>query len=131
MEMDVKFLICEKCGSTLTFLTGDGDNIQCCGEDMKLLHASDTDGAKEKHVPKVKRNDGTVRVDVGDISHPMEGEHYIEWIYLQTERGGQFAKLEPGEAARATFGVSKESPGDEPLAVYAYCNKHGLWKTEV
>ena len=129
--METKFLICEKCGSTLTFLTGDGDNVQCCGEDMKLLHPKDTDGAKEKHVPRVTRNEGAVRVDVGEISHPMEGEHYIEWIYLKTKRGGQFVRLKAGEEPRATFGVSGDAPGDVPLAVYAYCNEHGLWKTEL
>ena len=129
--MDVKFLMCKKCGSTITFLTGDGDNVQCCGEKMVELHATDTDGTKERHVPRVSRNEGAVRVDVGEVSHPMESEHYIEWIYLQTERGGQFVRLKADEKPRATFGVSGEVPGDEPLTVYANCNKHGLWKTEL
>lgn len=129
--MDVKFLICEKCGTVITFLTGDGDNVKCCGEDMKLLHAVNTEGSGEKHLPEVERNEGAVRVDVGKISHPMESDHYIEWIYLQTKRGGQFVRLDANEEPRATFGVSGESPVDEPVAVYAYCNRHGLWKTEL
>lgn len=129
--MDAKFLMCKKCGSTITFLTGEGDNVKCCGDDMVQLHASEVDGAKEKHVPKVHRIDGAVRVDVGEVSHPMEDEHFIEWIYLQTKRGGQFARLAAGEEPRATFGVSGEAPGDEPVAVFAYCNKHGLWKVDL
>ena len=80
--MDAKFLMCKKCGSTITFLTGEGDNVKCCGDEMVRLHASETDGAKEKHVPKVHRIEGAVRVDVGEVSHPMEDEHFIEWIYL-------------------------------------------------
>ncbi len=129
--MDVKFLMCKKCGSTLTFLTGDGDNIHCCGEKMVELHATDTEGSGEKHKPKVSRHEGAVRVDVGEVSHPMEDKHFIEWIYLHTRRGGQFARLKASEEPRATFGVSGEVPGDEPIAVYAYCNQHGLWKTDL
>lgn len=126
--MEAKFLMCKKCGSTMTFLTGECDDVKCCGEKMVKLNASETDGAKEKHVPKVDRREGAVRVDVGEVSHPMEDGHFIEWIYLQTERGGQFVRLKAGEAPRATFGVSEEEPGDKPVAVYSYCNKHGLWK---
>jgi len=129
--MEVKFLMCKKCGSTITFITGDGDNVHCCGEEMTLLKAENTEGAGEKHIPKVSRHEGAVRVDVGEVSHPMEKEHFIEWIYLHTKRGGQFARLRADEEPRATFGVSKEEPVDEPLVVYAYCNKHGLWKTEL
>jgi len=129
--MEVKFFMCRNNGNTVTFLTGCGNSLQCCGEEMMLLEPKDTDGAAEKHVPKIDRNEGTVRVDVGEISHPMEEKHYIEWIYLQTRRGGQFVRLKAGEEPRATFGVSGECPGDEPIAVYAYCNEHGLWKTDL
>lgn len=129
--MEVKFLRCKKCGTTITFLVGDGDNVTCCGDEMSLLHVKDAEGAEEKHLPKVERHEGAVRVDVGDISHPMDDEHFIEWIYLQTKRGGQFVRLKSGEEPRATFGVSAEEPADEPVAVYSYCNKHGLWKTTV
>ena len=66
---------------------------------------------KEKHVPKVKKQEGAVRVDVGEISHPMEDDHFIEWIYLQTKRGGQFARLKSGEEPRATFGSFGGSSG--------------------
>ena len=85
---------------------------------------------QRKHLP-MDRREGTVRVDVGEISHPMEDDHLIEWIYLQTERGGQFVRLRAGEEPRATFGVSAEAPGDAPVAVFSYCNKHGLWKTDL
>jgi len=120
--------MCKNDGSTLTFITGDGENVTCCGEDMVQLRGNEADGAKEKHVPKVGRIEGAVRVDVGEVSHPMDEEHFIEWIYLQTKRGGQFVRLKAGDEPRATFGVSGEAPGDEAVAVFAYCNKHGLWK---
>lgn len=108
--MDAKFLFCEKCGAVVTFLTCEGHNVSCCGDTMIKLEASEADGAKEKHVPKVHRIEGAVRVDVGEVSHPMEGDHFIEWIYLQTRRGGQFVRLKAGEEPKATFGVSAEEP---------------------
>ena len=129
--MDSRFVMCKKCGSTITFLTGEGDDVKCCGDEMTELHPSDADGAGEKHEPKVHRIEGAVRVDVGEVSHPMDDEHFIEWIYLQTRRGGQFVRLKAGEEPRATFGVSDEAPGDEPMAVFAYCNRHGLWKVKL
>lgn len=129
--METKFLRCKKCGTVITFMVGDGDNVMCCGEEMSLLKVKDADESRAKHLPKVSRHEGAVRVDVGEISHPMDDGHSIEWIYLQTKRGGQFVRLDPGEEPRATFGVSAEEPVDKPVAVYSYCNKHGLWKTNI
>ena len=48
----------------------------------------------------------------------------VEWLYLQTEQGGQFKKLDPLAEPRAEFAVTD---GDKPIAVFAYCNLHGLW----
>ena len=58
----------------------------------------------------------------------MEEKHSIRWIYLQTDRGGQRRGLHPGEAPEAKFILA---PGDIPVAAYAYCNLHGLWKAEI
>ena len=57
----------------------------------------------------------------------MTEEHYIQWIYLETENGGQRRAFKPGDTPEATFCTGK----DKPVAVYAYCNLHGLWKTEI
>jgi len=64
---------------------------------------------------------------MGAVDHPMALEHYIEWIYVQTDRGGQRRKLKPGDGPSVTFHLGDE----KPIAVYAYCNLHGLWMTEV
>ena len=57
----------------------------------------------------------------------MESVHWIEWIQLETEQGSQRKYLKPGQAPRVRFLLEE----DKPLAVYAYCNLHGLWKTEL
>ena len=85
--------------------------------------ANATDAAREKHVPVVTVEGNTVSVTVGSVEHPMTEEHYITWIYLETEKGGQRKALKPGEAPSATFTLID----DEPVGVYEYCNLHGLW----
>ena len=94
---------------------------------MEALVPNTTEAAGEKHLPVVTVEDGAVHVNVGEVSHPMLEEHYIEWIYLETEHGGQRRILKPGENPEATFCTGD----DKPVAVYAYCNLHGLWMTEI
>ena len=118
---------CKKCGSMVVKINQGGCSPSCCGEPMKELRANDTDGAKEKHVPDVKVEDGVVKVQVGSVAHPMLEEHYIVFIALETEKGVQVKWLNPGEAPCAEFTLVD----DKPLTVYEYCNLHGLWKADI
>jgi superoxide reductase len=94
---------------------------------MTKLEAGVVDASREKHVPAVTVEDNTVKVAIGSVAHPMTEEHSINWVYLQTDRGGQRKNLNPGDAPEVTFAIADE----KPIAVYAYCNLHGLWKTEI
>ena len=78
-------------------------------------------------MPAVTVEDGAVHVNVGSINHPMIPEHYIEWIYVQTENSGHLKIRKPGDDPSAAVYLGYE----KPLAVYAYCNLHGLWMTEL
>ena len=122
-----KFYICEHCGNIVEKIDDKKVPVVCCGQKMTEIVAGTVDASREKHVPVVEIKDGTVKVTVGAVLHPMTKEHSIEWIYLETERGSQIKKLLPEEAPEATFTLSL----DKPVAVYAYCNLHGLWKTEI
>ena len=123
----MKFFKCNVCGNMVGMIHDGGAPLVCCGQNMELLTANTVDAAVEKHVPAVKPiGDNTIEVTVGDVEHPMLKEHYIEWIYLQTKKGGQRKALNPGAAPSAKFTIVD----DEPVAVYAYCNLHGLWKKE-
>lgn len=51
----------------------------------------------------------------------------IQWLYVETVQGGHIRYLHPGEAPRAVFELGDETP----VAVYAYCNLHGLWTTKL
>jgi len=126
--MGVRFYICRHCGNIIGMIHSSGVKVKCCGEDMVELVPNTSDGAKEKHVPVVEVSGDKVTVKVGSVSHPMEAEHYIMWVYIQTEQGGQRKNLNPGDKPDATFALAD---GDKVVAAFAYCNKHGLWKAEV
>jgi len=120
----MKIYKCNKCGN---IVIGLKDNTpSCCGEEMKLLVANETDGAVEKHVPVVTVSDNKVEVVCGEVPHPMEEKHYIEFLLIETTKGFQIHYLNPGEEAKTTFVLENE----ELVCAYAYCNLHGLWKSK-
>ncbi len=123
--MEMKFYRCAHCGQIVAIVKGTGVPIMCCGEKMQEIVPGTTDAALEKHVPVYEVKDGVVTVTVGSVEHPMLNEHYIEWIALETKMGNQRKSLKPGDAPKACFSICE---GDEVVAVYEYCNLHGLWK---
>lgn len=127
MRKEQKFFLCKHCGNLVGLVNNAGVPMICCGEEMLQLQPNGTDGAQEKHVPVVESKGDTVTVTVGQAGHPMTKEHSIQWIYLETRCGGQRKNLAVGEEPQAEFALVN----DEPLAAFAYCNLHGLWKTEL
>ncbi len=124
---ETKFYICEKCGNIVGMIHSSGAPLACCGQKMTKLEAGVVEASREKHIPVVTVDGNTVKVVVGSVEHPMSEEHYICWVYLKTDKGGQRRCLKPGDAPVATFAIGDE----KPLEVYAYCNLHGLWKSEI
>ena len=122
-----KFYICEHCGNLVGMVHDAGVPMMCCGQKMTHLVPNTVEASGEKHVPVATVEGDTVRVAVGSVAHPMIPEHSIQWVYLLTDKGGQRKNLLPGEAPEVTFALG----GDTPKAVYAYCNLHGLWMTEL
>ncbi len=124
----MKFYICEHCGNIITKLNDAGVPVVCCGEPMKELVPGAKDGALEKHVPAVTVDGSTVKVQIGEVEHPMADEHFIQFIALETAQGCQIKNLAPGDKPAAQFVLAE---GDKAVAVYEYCNLHGLWVKEV
>ncbi len=125
MKKEYKFKSCQKCGALVEVLkdcTCNDCGMICCGEPMKEVKANSTDAAFEKHVPTYERKDGKLIVKV---NHVMEEDHYIEWISLCAEDKEERILLTPMKEATVTFDDVKYG------TLYAYCNKHGLWKEEV
>lgn len=125
---EVKFYRCNHCGNIIEKLIDSGVPVVCCGEKMTELVPNTSDGAGEKHVPVVEINGNDVVVRVGEVDHPMIPAHFIQWIYVQTNLGGMRKDLTPEVGPTASF---KLSEGENVVAVYEYCNLHGLWKTTV
>lgn len=122
--MEQKFFVCEHCGNMIAMVKDQGVPVMCCGQKMTEIVPGSVDAAVEKHVPAFKVEGNKVVVNVGSVEHPMQPEHYIEWVSLQTKQGNQRKALNPGEKPEVCFAICD---GDEVEAVYAYCNLHGLW----
>lgn len=114
---------CELCGNIVEVLHEGAGELVCCGESMAKLNANTVDAAKEKHVPVLEKVAGGVKVKVGDVPHPMEEKHFIEFVELIVDGKVYRQFLNPGEAPEAFFPVE----GDN-LTAREYCNLHGLWK---
>ena len=122
-----KFYICEKCGNLIEKIDDSGVPVVCCGQKMTAIEAGVVEASREKHIPEVSVSGNEVKVVVGSVLHPMAEEHSILWVYLETDKGGQRKNLEVGAAPEVSFLLKDE----KPIAVYAYCNLHGLWKKEI
>ena len=125
MAQERKFYVCKLCGNIVVLIHDGGGTLSCCGQPMQELVANTSDGATEKHVPVIEAQGNKVTVKVGSVTHQMLPEHFIQWIYLQTQKGGQRVDLHPGEEPLAHFILAE---GDKIVAAYEYCNLHGLWK---
>ena len=122
--MATKFFKCRHCGNVITKVVDAGVPVVCCGEKMEELIPNTVDASGEKHLPVVTRiNDCSIKIEVGSVAHPMLPEHHIVFIYVETEDGGIRADLKDKPEAVVCTCTSK------PIAVYEYCNLHGLWKT--
>jgi len=125
MTQRLEIYKCEICGNIVEILHPGAGGLWCCKQPMKLFVENTVDAAKEKHVPLIARSAGEIRVKVGEVAHPMEEKHSVEWIELIA--GDQACRqfLAPGAAPEAVFRVAAER-----VTVREYCNLHGLWKAE-
>ena len=116
---------CKSCGALVKVLNDcncEGCGIKCCDNEMEKLIPNSVDAAVEKHVPVYEKVEDEIVVKV---NHVMEKEHFIEWISLVKENKEITVKLYPEQEAEVRF------PYISGSTLYSYCNKHGLWKTDV
>ena len=115
---------CMECGSVVEVVVGGGGELVCCGQPMKLLDEKNKEGAGEKHLPVVEAAGGGVTVKVGSVPHPMDADHWIQFIEV-VRKDGKIGRrdLNPGDRPEAFFMMKPE----EIANVRELCNKHGLW----
>jgi superoxide reductase len=114
---------CDLCGNIVEVLHGGGGELVCCGQPMNLLKENTVDAAKEKHVPVIEKIDGGYKVKVGDVPHPMEEKHFIEWVELIADDQAYRQFLNPGAPPEAVFKIDATQ-----VSAREFCNLHGLWK---
>ena len=116
---------CEICGNIVEVAHEGAGELVCCGQPMTLLQEKTSEeGLTEKHVPVIEKSDKGILVKIGNVPHPMEESHYIEWIRVKGQDGRLCRRyLDAGSSSEAEFPIQL----DKVTAVYAYCNLHGLW----
>ncbi len=118
---------CDVCGNIVEVVHTGAGELVCCGQPMVLQEVNTVDAAQDKHIPVIEKTEQGVKVRVGEVVHPMTEEHYIEWIELIV--GDQVLRqtLKPGQVPEAVFCIGNQ---DAKLQARAYCNLHGLWRSE-
>ena len=116
---------CMKCNTLIQQLDESNANIECCNTKMTKIEANTFEASTEKHIPIYELSNSEIIVTIGEIEHPMEKDHYIMWIALVSENRITKVKLYPEQATTTRLPYIPKS------TIYAYCNKHGLWKKEV
>ena len=124
--MATKFYKCAHCGNVIMKVVDSKVPVVCCGEKMQELIPGTVDASVEKHLPVVTvLDETTIKVEVGSVAHPMLPEHHISFIYVETENGGIRVDLKDKPEAVISLG------NERAVAVYEYCNLHGLWKADI
>ena len=114
---------CNVCGNIVEVVHASLGQLKCCGQPMRLQKENTIDAAEEKHVPVVEKSNGSVTVKIGNVAHPMEQNHYIQFIELLAYGRVYRKSLKPGDTPEATFEMAAEN-----VVARAYCNQHGLWQ---
>jgi superoxide reductase len=123
MAMKLQVFKCNVCGHMVEVIHEGAGTLTCCNQPMQLMEENTVDAALEKHVPVIEETAGGFLVKVGSVAHPMQDEHYIEWIELLADGKAYRQFLAPGEKPEALFTIKAKD-----VSAREYCNLHGLWK---
>ena len=125
--MEERFYFCDSCGNLLFAAIASGVIPYCCGGEMTLLEPNVSDGNSDKHLPVVSFiSSHSMMVRVGSDLHPMTADHNIRFVCLVTNVEAIVRYLNVDDPPE----VCLHYDGD-PVAIYAYCNVHGLWRSDL
>lgn len=115
---------CSVCGNIVEMVHEGAGTLVCCGKNMDLVEENTVEAAQEKHIPVIAKTEKGVKITVGSVAHPMEEAHFIEWIEILIDGKVDRKYLKAGDLPEAEFNIDAEG-----LVARAYCNLHGLWKS--
>lgn len=116
---------CSVCGNVVEVVHSGPGQLVCCNQPMMLLAENTQDAATEKHVPVIEKTATGFQVTVGEVPHPMEDKHYIEWIELIADGLVYRKHLKPGDRPAVEFQIDAAR-----VAAREYCNLHGHWRKD-
>ena len=110
----ILFYVCPICGNIITSV-GQG-TFSCCGVTLPPLEA---EACEETHQIQVETVDHEYYVT---LDHPMNKKHSISFLAYVTSASVEIAKLYPEQDISVRF--RKKGHG----ILYAYCNRHGMFR---
>lgn len=125
MSEKLQIYKCSVCGNIVEIVHAGGGELACCNQAMVLQTENTTDAAQEKHVPVIEKTADGYKVTIGSVAHPMQEEHYIEWIELLADGKAYTQFLKPGDAPTATFQIKASK-----VTAREFCNLHGHWSAK-
>lgn len=124
MSKKLEIYKCQSCGNIIEVFHAGAGELVCCGNPMARQVENTVDASREKHLPVVEKNAGGITVKVGSVPHPMEEQHFIEWIEVVADGRIFRQELKPGDAPQAVFPAASGK-----VVVREYCSLHGQWAT--
>ncbi len=119
---------CDVCGNIIEVVIPGYGELVCCNKPMRHLVAQSVDEGLEKHVPVLEKNeDGQKVIRVGSQPHPMEENHYIQFIEIVSNDRKHVKRkyLLPHDEPQMKLKCTCKNNGG--FEVIEYCNIHGLW----
>lgn len=118
---------CNICGNIIEVLHIGTGKLVCCGQPMQLLEEKTGDLGSEKHIPVIEKTENGIKVKIGELPHPMDENHCIEWIEVIANDEVYRKVLKPDEKPEAEFNIEIENVDE--IHAREYCSIHGLWKS--
>lgn len=113
----ILFYVCPICGNVIQAI-GKG-SYSCCGI---MLPVAEIEEGDELHGIKVEEIDHEYFLH---MEHPMTKEHYISFVAYVTSNRVEVIKLYPEQNVECR--LSKKGHG----YIFAFCNKHGLFRFNI
>ena len=112
-----KLYVCPVCGNVI-HCAGEAV-VSCCGITLPPLEAEEPDGEHRFSLERVEDEEFL------SIRHPMTKEHFISFIAYATSDRFQLVKFYPEGNAETRLRLQGRG------VLYAYCNRHGLYKRKM
>ena len=110
----INFYVCPVCGNVIVS-TGKGSYC-CCGITLPVTQDEDSD-TEHEIFSEILDNEYYIH-----MNHSMEKEHYISFLAYVTSEKVELVKMYPEQNIECRF--ARKGHG----YIYAYCNRHGLFR---